>query len=286
MTFEFWFLLPVAFAIATLAMASGIGGATFFSPLFILALRLEPEVAIGTALITETFGFASGLFAYIRDKVIDFKLGGIMLMATIPMAIVGTYLGGVIDPAILKLVLAVGLLAVAISFLHAPDDAEMKLVNAQAMQTLATTNPEACITARDGEQICYVVKRKFEGLVSGGIGGLFVGLISTGLGELNDYFLLQRCKVPSRVAVATSVFVIAVTVLAASGGHVVRFANAGPETLNRVLSLVIFTVPGVLIGGQVGPKVAAKVPERTMQVTLSVLFILIAFLTFGEVVLE
>ncbi|NBF39449.1 MAG: TSUP family transporter [Spirochaetes bacterium] len=286
MTFEFWFLLPVAFAIATLAMASGIGGATFFSPLFILALRLDPEVAIGTALITETFGFASGLTAYFRDKVIDFKLGGIMLMATIPMAIVGTYLGGVIDPNILKLVLAVGLLAVAISFLHAPDEAEMKLVNAEAMRTLATTNPEACITARDGEQICYVVKRKFEGLVSGGIGGLFVGLISTGLGELNDYFLLKRCKVPSRVAVATSVFVIAVTVLAASGGHVVRFASAGPETLNRVLSLVIFTVPGVLIGGQVGPKVAAKVPERTMQVTLSVLFILIAFLTFGEVVLE
>ncbi|MFO7781057.1 MAG: sulfite exporter TauE/SafE family protein [Spirochaetia bacterium] len=286
MTFEFWFLLPIAFAIATLAMASGIGGATFFSPLFILALRLEPEVAIGTALITETFGFASGLTAYIRDKVIDFKLGGIMLMATIPMAIVGTYLSGVIDANILKLVLAVGLLAVAISFLHAPDDAEMKLVNAEAMRTLADTNPDACITARDGEQICYVVKHKFEGLVSGGIGGLFVGLISTGLGELNDYFLLKRCKVPSRVAVATSVFVIAVTVLVASGGHVVRFASAGSETINEVLSLVIFTVPGVLVGGQVGPKVAAKVPERTMQVTLSVLFILIAFLTFGEVILE
>lgn len=286
MTLEFWYLLPIAFAIATLAMASGVGGATFFSPLFILALRLEPEVAIGTALITETFGFASGLYAYIRDKVIDFRLGGIMLMATVPMAIVGTYLGGIVDPNILKLVLGVGLIAVAISFLHAPDDAEIKATNAEAMRTLATTNPEACIVARDGEQICYVVKRKFEGLISGGIGGLFVGLISTGLGELNDYFLLKRCKVPSRVSVSTSVFVIAVTVLAASGGHVVRFANAGPETLNQVLSLVVFTVPGVLVGGQVGPKVAAKVPEHTMQVILSILFIIIAFLTFGEVILE
>jgi len=36
----------------------------------------------------------------------------------------------------------------------------------------------------------------------------------------------------------------------------------------------------------VGPKVAAKVPEHTMQVILAVLFILIAFLTFGEVLLE
>ena len=286
MTFEFWFMLPIAFAIATLAMASGVGGATFFSPLFILALRLEPEVAIGTALITEVFGFASGLFAYIRDRVIDFKLGGIMLAATVPLALLGTYLGGIIDPNILKIVLAVGLLAVAISFLHAPDEEEVKRTNREAAETLAATNPEACIVARDGEQICYVVKRKFEGLISGGVGGLFVGLISTGLGELNDYFLLKRCKVPSRVSVATSVFVIAVTVLAASGGHVVRFAQAGGETIDQVLSLVVFTVPGVLIGGQVGPKVAARVPERTMQVILAVLFILIGFLTVGEVVLE
>jgi hypothetical protein len=286
MTFEFWFMLPIAFAIATLAMASGVGGATFFSPLFILALRLEPEVAIGTALITEVFGFASGLFAYIRDRVVDFKLGSLMLMATIPMALLGTYMGGIVDPNILKVVLAVGLFAVAISFLHAPDDEEVKRTNHEAAETLARTNPEACKLARDGEQICYVVKRKFEGLISGGIGGLFVGLISTGLGELNDYFLLKRCKVPSRVSVATSVFVIAVTVLAASGGHVVRFAQAGAETYNQVLSIVIFTVPAVLIGGQVGPKVAAKVPEHVMQVTLSVLFILIGVLTIGEVVLE
>ena len=45
-----------------------IGGAVFFSPLFILVLKLEPSVAIGTALITELFGFASGLSAYWRRR--------------------------------------------------------------------------------------------------------------------------------------------------------------------------------------------------------------------------
>lgn len=29
-------------------MASGIGGAAFFVPVFVMALRLPPEVAIGT----------------------------------------------------------------------------------------------------------------------------------------------------------------------------------------------------------------------------------------------
>jgi hypothetical protein len=41
-------MFPVAIIIATTAMASGVGGATFFSPLFMLALGLPPEVAIGT----------------------------------------------------------------------------------------------------------------------------------------------------------------------------------------------------------------------------------------------
>ncbi len=53
MSFEYWYLFPVSIGVATLAMASGIGGAVFFSPIFLLWLKLEPSVAIGTALITE-----------------------------------------------------------------------------------------------------------------------------------------------------------------------------------------------------------------------------------------
>ena len=60
MSIEYWYMLPVSILISTLAMASGIGGATFFSPLFMLAQGLPPSVAIGTGLITEVFGFASG----------------------------------------------------------------------------------------------------------------------------------------------------------------------------------------------------------------------------------
>lgn len=286
MTFEFWFMFPAALAIATLAMASGIGGATFFSPLFILALRLPPEVAIGTALITELFGFGSGLLAYGRQKVIDYKLGLLMLAATVPLAILGTVAAGLIDPQILKIVLGVGLAAVAVSFLHQPREEEVQELNAAAIEHAERTGAETCITARDGEEICYSVSRKIQGMITAGVGGLFVGMISTGLGELNDYFLLRRCKVPSRVGVATSVFVIAVTVLAASGSHVVRFAQAGPETLLQVASIVIFTVPGVLIGGQLGPAIAKKIPDRVMEIALGVLFVGIALLTIGEVVLE
>jgi len=57
MSLEYWYLLLILIAIATTAMASGVGGVTFFSPLFTLALRLPPKVALGTALITEVLDF-------------------------------------------------------------------------------------------------------------------------------------------------------------------------------------------------------------------------------------
>jgi uncharacterized membrane protein YfcA len=98
MTLQYWYMFPIAILIATIAMASGVGGATFFSPLFILALGLPPEVAIGTGLITEVFGFASGLLAYIRKRLIDFSLGLNLLIVTIPLALVGTWVAGWIDP--------------------------------------------------------------------------------------------------------------------------------------------------------------------------------------------
>ena len=73
MSLEYWFLCPISIAIATIAMATGIGGAVFFSPLFMLGLKMEPSVAVGTALITELFGLGSGLAAYWKRRLIDFS---------------------------------------------------------------------------------------------------------------------------------------------------------------------------------------------------------------------
>lgn len=285
MTLQYWFMFPIAVLIATIAMASGVGGATFFSPLFILALGLPPEVAIGTGLITEVFGFASGVFAYAGKRLIDYRLGLALLMATIPMALVGTWVAGWIDPDILKVVLGVGLFAVALSFLRAPEHKDVKRMDAAIEEEYGGEKAETCLLTAEGEEIQYTVCNRTEGRLIAGIGGLFVGMISTGLGELNGYFLMQRCRVPSKVSVATSVFVVAITALAASGGHMVRFVHSGGDTINTVLSIVLFTVPGVILGAQLGSRVASRIPQRALERGLGVLFILVAALTLGEVIL-
>lgn len=285
MTLQYWFMFPIAVLIATIAMASGVGGATFFSPLFILALGLPPEVAIGTGLITEVFGFASGVFAYARKRLIDYRLGLALLMATIPMALLGTWVAGWIDPDILKVVLGVGLFVVALSFLRAPEHKDVKRMDAAIEEEYGGEKAETCLLTAEGEEIHYTVCNRTEGRLIAGIGGLFVGMISTGLGELNGYFLMQRCRVPSKVSVATSVFVVAITALSASAGHMVRFVHSGGDTINTVLSIVLFTVPGVILGAQLGSRVASRIPQRALERGLGVLFILVAALTLGEVIL-
>jgi len=280
MTLDFWYMLPVGIVIATVAMASGVGGATFFSPLFILGLGLSPELAVGSGLVVEVFGFSSGVYAYVRRKLIDYRIGGMLLSATVPAAIAGVVIAHYANADILKLILGMGLFAVAVSFLRAPDEEVEEALDEMAQEDPKTA--ETCLATAEDEEICYTVCNTTEGRLISGIGGLFVGLMSSGLGELNGYFLLQRCRVPSSVSVATSVFVVAITALIASLGHVYQVAQGGLTGLTTMGNLPLFTVPGVVIGAQLGPEVAKRVPDRVMEIFLGCLFTITAGLLLVE----
>ena len=275
----YWFMFPIALAVATLANATGIEGATFFSPIFILALRLDPRIAIGTALITEVFGFGSGVAAYIRRKLIDYQLAIQLLVVTVPLAAVGAYFAGQVPSAILKAIFGLGLLVIGVVFLRSPAAAETDRLDGGIRADYPPAKAERRIVAADGQEICYTVCNRAEGRAVCGVGGLFMGLIGSGQGELNGFFLLRRCRVPSKVAVATSAFVVAITALTASLGYAVSFLNSGAGVLNQVLGLVIYTVPGVIIGGQLGPALATRLDSYKMERLLAVIFILIGIIT-------
>lgn len=284
MDLQYWYLFPIAIVVAAVANGAGVGGATFFSPLFVLVLRLQPQVAIGTALITEVFGFASGVTAHARAKAIDWKLAGMLMTASVPAAVVGSLLGGVLSETLLKTLLGIGLIGVAAAFIgHHEREAE----DAAIARGDGVVEPyiRRSLTTSDGQTYAYRVCRRNEGRGFAGVGGLFVGLISTGLGEADSYALVKRCRVPTRVAVATGVVVVAVTALVASVTHLIDFVQTGGDALSVVRSLVVFTVPGVIIGGQLGPQVTRRVSERTLIRGLGWLFLLIAIATLAEAAL-
>ena len=284
MSFEYWYLFPVSILIATTAMASGIGGAVFFSPLFMLVLKLEPSVAIGTALATELFGFSSGMLAYWRRRLIDFKLGRGLLIFSIPAAIVGSLSSDVFPAAVLKTIFAVGIIFIG-SQLYISIRKEERDTLDKEIDEEGRRKCESILVDSAGREYCYSVTRKDQGRLFAAVGGAFLGAISVGLAELQEYHLMVRCRVPSPVAVATSIFVVVVTVLVASLGHFYKFATAADsQVLTQVLNVVMFTIPGVLIGGQIGPLVQAKVHPDRVNLGIAILFIVVGVFMLTTVV--
>ena len=280
LTIQFWYLLPISIAIATIAMSSGIGGAVFFSPLFMIGLGLDPKIAIGAALATELFGFASGLQAYWKSKLIDFKLGFNLLLYSIPLAILGTIYGDLIPPLVLKAIFGVGIIFIGYQLYVSWRQEEKEKLEAEHILAFKT-NYESSLTDSDGNVYNYTVCNRNMGHMFAAVGGAFLGMISVGLAELQEYHLVAKCKVPTRVAIATSIFVVVVTVLVASIGHFYEFAQEGEGVLNQVVNIIIFTIPGVIIGGQLGPKLQQIIPADKMKVAISFLFIIVgAFMLY------
>jgi uncharacterized membrane protein YfcA len=185
----------------------------------------------------------------------------------------------------LKVILGVGLVAVGLSFLKALNHKQVFKLDRDIQAGIPQLDQMTKLIAADGEEIQYKVCIRAEGRTISGVGALFMGLVSTGLGEMNGFFLLQRCRVPSKVSVATSVFVVSITALIAASGHLLGFVQNGSETLLTVLSLALFTAPGVILGGQIGPLVSARISQHVLEVSLGFLFIFVAVLTLGQVLL-
>ena len=284
LTFHYWFMFPISIGIATIAMSTGIGGAVFFSPIFMLALKIEPSVAIGTALITELFGFTSGVYAYARQRLIDFKLGLSLLMFSVPAAIIGSLTVEAFPADVLKSIFAVGVIFIGWQLFSALRHEEVRAI-AEGIDEGGRESFTSRLVDRSGREFRYTICNKGQGMCFAALGGWFLGMISVGLAELQEYHLVVRCRIPPPVAVGTAIFVVVVSVLVASVGHFYTFAfKSEPEVLEQVLSLVVFTVPGVVLGGQIGPLLQARLRPDHIKVGLAVVFVVVGVFMLATLV--
>lgn len=277
---QYWFMFPVAICVATTAMLSGIGGAALFIPIFVIIFPiLGPEyplttaAAIGSALMTEVFGFSSGFIGYHRKRLIDFRAAVPFILVSIPVAIVGAILLATLHEQEVFLKGAYALLMIVLCpviLRHTPPQqmAADKSVGAAPVDN----RPLHKITGRDGR--VYEYHRPRLGVLGGvttSIGAFLTGLLGVGIGEVIMPQLVKRNRVPVAVAAATSVFAVIVTIASASFTQVSALIAAGG--INAIpWNLVCYTVPAVIIGGQIGPRLQGTVSQRTMERAIAILF--------------
>lgn len=258
-----WFMFPIAVGIATIAMLAGIGGAVMFAPFFMLVLRLDPLIALGAGLAIEVFGFSSGVIGYLRKKAIHFEIVKQLIILTIPATIMGVVLGRVIPAFALKILLALLILYLAYQFLLRGKECLPK-------------DPRCTGITAIPENLALTKTVKVTSL----FGGLLVGMISSGLGEINELNFLQRMKMPVPAASGTSVFLVAMSAIVGVCAHTYFLISQGEiSVFTNVISLLIFTVPGVVLGAQVGVLISKRVNRQSMGKFVGALFVVLAILT-------
>ncbi|QLH07463.1 hypothetical protein C5F50_10570 [Nitrosopumilus ureiphilus] len=276
----YWFMLPVSTLVATGAMLGGIGGAAMFMPIFLIVFPLlgpefaiaGPVAAIGVALLTEAFGFSSGLIGYLRRHLIDFKIAKSLIIIAVPSAIVGSFLSQYADPDMLKIMYGALMLILTYIMLRRPSTKEKEKITKDTLAgKFEHIGHERTITDNEANSFKYHLCHPGKGKAFTGIGGFITGLMSVGIGEIVTPQLVKQCKMPVSVAAATSVFVIILTVAAASGTHIYSLISEGGVDAVP-WHLVLYTVPGVIIGGQIGSRLQGKFSAEKMEKVFAGLF--------------
>lgn len=276
---QYAFMFPVAILVATTASLSGVGGATLFVPIFVIGFPLiGPEyplstsASIGAALLTATFGFASGFIGYHRKRLIDFGSALPFIVVAAPVAVAGGLLLGLMREHELTLKAIYAILMVClcplILFRNRRDGG--------AAETAAgLSRGERRIVARSGAVYTYPGPRldALGALYTAG-GAFLTGLLGVGIGEVVVPQLVRRHRIPVAVAAATSVFVVIATIASASATQIVALMAAGGQDAIP-WHLVVYTIPGVLIGGQLGPWLQGRIPPRIVERGIAMLFALI-----------
>jgi len=258
---ELWWVFPASVLFSTIAISSGVSGALFFSPFFMLVVGLSPAQAIGAGLLTEVFGMGNGLRLYVRQRAVDFATARWILAASVPTAGLGALVAHRMPGELLKLLFGLGLLGLAGALVANP--ARRGAAGGEAAAG-ASDAPGRTLRTRDGQTYHLGACSRGSTAALSALGGFLTGLISAGLPELNTTQLVVRCRVPPRIAVATSVFTLAITALVGAGVHALAAQPAW--------HVVRWSVPGVLCGSFLGSRLSRVLPAEAMEMWLGIVF--------------
>ncbi len=279
-------MFPACTGIVSLAMMLGIDGTAILTPAVILVFPLlnipsvSPAAAVTVGLFTEFFGFLSGLAGYRRQGLVDVKIGLRLAAFAVPVIIVSSLLAQISPALFLKL--AFGILMVGLSaYLILTAKSTVRNAKLEAPPPSVDRIPrkdespdETVIRTKAGREYRYKVCDRRRGEIVCAVGSAFEGMISVGLGELVMPDLVRRCKIPIAVSAATSVFVMTLGVFAGSVTGIASLVVRG-GTDAVPWNLLLFTIPGAVIGGQIGSKAQGALSSITMERLIVIIFAII-----------
>lgn len=231
---EYWFSLPVAIMISIAVSSIGIGGGVLWMPFFLIVLKLSPEVAVLTSLLIQVAGMGSATIICIKQQRVDFKFALFIILAAIPGVIIGAFLAGSLKSAYLQLALGVMVLTTAFLFVSSE----------QKYTDLGNTS----VNMKDAYRHLWITLPA----------SIASGMLSTSLSEWLIPVMRSKLSLKMSNAIGTCITIAFAVSMVGSLSH---FALGGKANY----AVVAWAVPGVIIGGQIGPRITKRINERLLK---------------------
>jgi uncharacterized membrane protein YfcA len=249
-------LLLVGVVAGLLGSLSGLGGGVVIVPILVVGFQVPLIDAIGASAVSVLATSTTTGAAYVRDRLADVRIGMFLEIATVPGALIGVtstlLLAKVGLASSLLVALGVVLLITVPSGLRrraggapppAPDERSRRL------DLRGSYHDEQ--SQRD---VPYQAGRTTPALLTMFAAGMISGMFGIGSGVLKVLALERFLGLPTKVATATSNFMIGVTV-AASVGVLLLAGDVNPVLAAPV---ALGTVAGSLGGSRALPRMSDR----------------------------
>jgi len=229
-------LLVIGLAAGTMAGLLGIGGGIVIIPLLVYIAALEPKLAMGISMVQAFFATVSGLVVHKKNRTVNVRLGVILGAAGVIGGLLGSFGSATIDGRVL-LTVYLGLVLFSILLLFVAPKQEK-----DEMPKIST--PLASLL---------------------GLGvGVLAGMLGVGGGFIMTPLMISVLKIPTRIAVGTSLLMILPTTVAGSIGKIAT----GQFDYWIALVVIIGSITGAQIGGRLNAKIQPKQIRSTLMVVL------------------
>ncbi len=229
---------------------TGAGGGALMTPMLILLFGVTPLKAISSDLVAAVFMRPLGSLVHLRRGSVNLRLVGWMVLGSVPMAFLGSYL----------LHLMGGTSASGASIVEHVLGAAL-LLGAAAM-LLRMYLDRRSQRARD-TSIHHVATRPLPTVLIGAVGGLIVGMTSVGSGSLMIVLLLfVYPMISAKQLVGTDLTQAVPLTLAAALGAI----TFGSVSFGVTSSLIVGSVPAVIVGSLI----SSRSPDAIMRPIIAV----------------
>jgi uncharacterized protein len=242
------------FVVGLLVGMTGVGGGSLMTPLLILLFGIHPATAVGTDLLYAAATKTAGSLVHGFNRTIDWRVVRRLALGSVPMTVI-TLLGlsqfdinsaAVRDVITAALTLALFATATALVFRD-------RIVRRYASR----------IEALQPQQVALLT------VCVGAVLGVLVSITSVGAGAIGVIALvILYPRIPTARIVGSDIaHAVPLTLVAGVGHWFLGSIDAGV-----LVSLLLGSIPGILIGSQA----AVRIPETALRLVLAVTLLVVA----------